>query len=296
MVDDTPFYDEFNKCYCFYYIFSAKILEKGISDVFGWNLFNSINDRFDANRCSNIDLYDLRKIIMLERKKIPKKYQPKGFEIQYEDKYVIVGNKASGFLTVAALWNKEKTVHSALNQYVRKGNSRSRKCVYVVHRLDQYTSGVLVFAKTQQAQSFLKDNWKATTKTYYAIVHGQLTQKSGTLSSYLFEDEEYVVHSTNDSRKGKLACTAYTVIKETKKYSLIKIDLLTGKKNQIRVHFADSGHPVVGDAKYGKSGTKDGRMALHSKSIAFNHPVTKKRIILEAQVPEYFRRFVDYKY
>ena len=233
---------------------------------------------------------------MPEKKKIPRKYQPKGFEIQYEDKYVIVGNKAPGFLTVAALWNREKTVHSAVNQYVRKGNSRSRKCVYVVHRLDQDTSGVLIFAKTKQAQSFLKDHWKRTTKTYYAIVHGRLAQKSGTLSSYLYEDGEYVVHSTSDSRKGKLARTAYAVLKETGKFSLIKIDLLTGKKNQIRVHFADQGHPVVGDAKYGKSGRKDGRMALHSQSISFDHPVTRERLTFEAQVPEYFRRVVDYKY
>lgn len=233
---------------------------------------------------------------MSKLKKIPKKYQPKGFDILYEDKYVIVGNKAPGFLTVAALWNSDNTIHSALNQYVRKGNSRSRKCAYVVHRLDQDTSGVLIFAKTQQAQSFLKDNWKATAKTYYAIVHGQLAQKSGTISSYLFEDDEYVVHSTTSDQKGKLATTAYKVLKEIKNYSLLEIDLLTGKKNQIRVHFADQGHPVVGDAKYGKSGTKYGQMALHSRSIAFNHPVTKKRIVLEAQVPEYFRRLINYQY
>ncbi|MBU0468138.1 MAG: RNA pseudouridine synthase [Candidatus Omnitrophica bacterium] len=229
-------------------------------------------------------------------KKIPKKYQPKGFEIKYEDKYVIVGNKAQGFLTVAALWNREKTVHSALNQYVRKGNSRSRKCVYVVHRLDQDTSGVLIFAKTKQAQSFLKDNWKATKKTYYAIVHGRLAQRAGTISSYLIEDDEYVMHSTDDTKKGKLALTDYEVLKETSKFSLIKIDLLTGKKNQIRVHFADLGHPIVGDVKYGNSGTKYGGMALHSRSIAFNHPVTKERLTIEAKVPEYFTKLVDYAY
>ena len=104
---------------------------------------------------------------MPEKKKIPKKYQPRGYEILYEDRDVIVGNKAPGILTVAALWNKEKTVHSAINQYVRKGNSKSRKCVYVVHRLDQGTSGILIFAKTKQAQIVLKDSWKSTKKTYY---------------------------------------------------------------------------------------------------------------------------------
>jgi tRNA pseudouridine32 synthase/23S rRNA pseudouridine746 synthase/23S rRNA pseudouridine1911/1915/1917 synthase len=229
-------------------------------------------------------------------RKIPKKYQPKGFEVLYEDKDVIVGNKAPGTLTVAALWNKDKTVHSALNQYVRKGNPRSRKCVYVVHRLDQATSGALIFAKTEQAQNFLKDHWKSAVKTYYAIVRGRLEQRSGTLSSYLFEDDEYVMHSTPDSSKGKLASTAYTVLKETNKFSLIKIDLLTGKKNQIRVQFADLGHPVVGDTKYGKRGTKDGYLALHARSVTFDHPFTRKRLTIEAQVPEYFKRFVDYAY
>ncbi|HQP10335.1 MAG TPA: RluA family pseudouridine synthase [Candidatus Omnitrophota bacterium] len=231
-----------------------------------------------------------------EKKKIPKKYQPKGFEILYEDRDIIVGNKAPEFLTVAALWNKEKTIHSALNEYVRKGNPRSRKCVYVVHRLDQATSGVLIFAKTEQAQSFLKDHWMDTEKTYYAVVEGQLAQKTGTISSYLFEDDEYIMHSTADSAKGKLARTAYTVLKETSAFSLIKINLLTGKKNQIRVHFADQGHPVVGDRKYGKSGAKHGRLALHAKAISFQHPFTKERLTFEARVPEHFSKLVDYHY
>jgi tRNA pseudouridine32 synthase/23S rRNA pseudouridine746 synthase/23S rRNA pseudouridine1911/1915/1917 synthase len=235
-------------------------------------------------------------MIMPEMKKIPRKYQPKGFEILYEDKDIIVGNKAPGFLTVAALWNRNKTVHSALNQYVRKGNLKSHKCVYVVHRLDQDTSGVLIFAKTHQAQNSLKDHWQSTTKIYYAIVRGRLTQKSGILSSYLFEDDEYRMHATSDSAKGELARTAYTVLKESGNLSLIKIDLLTGKKNQIRVHFADSGHPVVGDAKYGKNEVEGGHLALHAQSISFNHPFTGERLTFEAQVPEYFRRLVDYAY
>ena len=226
---------------------------------------------------------------MPETKKIPKRYQPKGFEILYEDRDIIVGNKASGFLTVSALWNKDQTIHAALNQYVRKGNARSRKCVYVVHRLDQGTSGVLIFAKTETAQIFLKDNWKNTKKTYYAIVHGHLAQKAGMISSYLIEDDDYVMHATTDSTKGKLAQTAYTVVKETDKFSLVQIDLLTGKKNQIRVHFADAGHPVVGDTKYGKGGAKQGRLALHSQSISFTHPFSGKRLTFAAEVPEYFR-------
>ncbi len=220
--------------------------------------------------------------------KIPKRHQPKGYEILYEDQDILVGNKAPGFLTVGAMWERVNTIHNALNQYVRKGNARSRKCVYVVHRLDQATSGVLIFAKTESAQIFLKDNWSSTNKIYYAVVHGRLAQRSGTISSYLVEDDEYVMHSTNDSDNGKMSHTAYTAVKETAKFSLLKIDLLTGRKNQIRVHMADCGHPIVGDAKYGRSSAKEKRLALHSQSISFTHPFNGKRLTFETKIPEYF--------
>lgn len=233
---------------------------------------------------------------MPEIKKIPKKHQPKGFEILFEDRDVIVGNKAPGFLTVSAKWNKDQTVHSALNTYVRKGQLKSNKCVYVVHRIDQYTSGILIFAKTAQMQVLLKDDWKNTIKTYYAVVHGTLVKKSGTISSYLEEDEDYIIHSSQDSDKGKLSHTEYTVVKETDRYSLLKINLLTGRKNQIRVHMADLGHPVVGDEKYGKGFPRSGNLALHSSSIEFAHPFSKKRLTFTAKIPEYFKRLVDYAY
>lgn len=225
---------------------------------------------------------------------IPKKYQPKGFEILYEDRDIIVGNKAAGFLTVAALWNKDKTIHQALNVYVRKGQAKSRKCVYVVHRLDQATTGVLIFAKTESVQMSLKDNWKDTVKIYYAIVQGHPAKKSDTISSYLTEDEDYVIHSSQDSSQGRLAHTQYSVVQENAKYSLLKINLLTGRKNQIRVHLADRGHPVVGDEKYGKSGFK--HLALHAWSIEFTHPFNKERITITAPVPEYFRKLFEYRY
>lgn len=225
-------------------------------------------------------------------KKIPARHQPKGFEIIYEDRDLIIGNKAPGFLTVAALWNKEQTIHAALNTYIRKGNARSRKCVFVVHRLDQATSGVLIFAKTEAAQIFLKDNWNTTKKIYYAIVHGRLKQREGTISSRLIQDEDYVMHSTCDEDKGKLAHTAYTVVKETDKFSLLKIDLLTGRKNQIRVHLADLGHPVVGDDKYGKSNPGQQRLALHAQSISFMHPFSRKRLTFTAPIPEHFMKLI----
>lgn len=228
-------------------------------------------------------------------KKIPSKYQPKGFRILHEDQDVIIGNKSPGLLTVGALWEKENTVHNLLNQYVRKGNSRSRACVYVVHRLDQATSGTLIFAKSEEVQQYLKNDWKSTVKTYFAIVHGELKNKSGLIESYLTEDEDYHVHSSKDDSKGVLAQTQYEVLKETGLFSLVKINLLTGKKNQIRVHMAELGHPLVGDLKYGKP-SKHKNLALHSASLEFTHPFNKKRILVKSPVPIYFKDLVPFEY
>jgi len=234
---------------------------------------------------------------MLNKPKILKKYQPPGFEILHEDLDLIIGNKSADVLTVAALWEKSKTVHQALNTYVQKGNPLSKKCVYVVHRLDQATSGILIFAKSEKVQFFLKDNWKSTVKMYYAIVHGKFEKKSGLIESYLTEDDDYVMHSTTDSEKGKLAKTEYTVVFETAFFSVLKINLLTGKKNQIRVHMADAGHPIVGDLKYGKDkSTKYKNLLLHAFSISFKHPFNQKIIRAQANIPDYFRRTVEYDY
>lgn len=239
---------------------------------------------------------------------LPKKYRPPGFEILFEDEHLIVGHKAAGFLTVAALWNQNETIHSFLNNYVRKGNPKSQKVVYVVHRLDQATSGVLIFAKSAEVQAALKDNWKSVVKNYYTIVHGKMPQKKGLITSYLAEDEDYVVRSTDDPEKGKLAQTEYTVVKETPRFSVLKINLLTGKKNQIRVHLSEAGHPIVGDSKYGqqdkksrqdkavKQTIKNHHLMLHSFSLVFTHPKTQEKIRVQADVPEYFKKLVDYKY
>lgn len=225
--------------------------------------------------------------------KIPKRYQPKGYEILYEDKDIIIGNKKPGYLTVSALWNKDDTIHSALNQYVRKGNPESHKRVFVVHRLDQATSGILLFAKSEQVQLFLKDTWSKAQKYYYAIVHGRLKKKEGLISSYLVEDKDYVIHSSQHKNDGKLAKTEYTVEKETAHFSLLKINLLTGRKNQIRVHLADEGYPVVGDSKYGHQDDKHKQLALHAHLLSFFHPMTGKPVSFEAPLPEYFHKLLD---
>lgn len=234
--------------------------------------------------------------MILTPPKIPKKYQPRGFRFLHEDQDIIVGVKSAGFLTVAALWEKTNTIEGALNEYIRKGSALSKKQIYVVHRLDQATSGVLIFAKSEKVQQFLKDNWPTTVKYYYTIVHGKLPQKTGLIESYLQEDEDYVVSSTDDPTKGKLARTEYAVVKETDQFSLLKINLLTGKKNQIRVHMSEAGCPIVGDTKYGPAQSRFKDLMLHSFSLEITHPFKKERVRFEAPVPEHFQRLMPYNY
>lgn len=154
----------------------------------------------------------------------------------------------------------------------------------------------MIFAKSEEIQQALKNNWKQTVKNYYAIVHGKLKEKKGLIESFLTEDEDYVVHSSSEKKENsKLAQTEYTVVKETMHFSVVKINLLTGKKNQIRVHMAELGNPVVGDAKYGKQ-TKHKDLYLHSFALVLTHPVTQEKLRFQADVPDYFKKIVDYKY
>jgi tRNA pseudouridine32 synthase/23S rRNA pseudouridine746 synthase/23S rRNA pseudouridine1911/1915/1917 synthase len=187
---------------------------------------------------------------------------------------------------------KENTAYFHLTDYVRKGNSRSKNRVFIVHRLDRDTSGVLVFAKTEQAKHFLQEKWKEFTKKYVAVVHGHLAEKEGIIESYLVENSANRMYSVNNSEKGKFSKTGYKILKENSKFSLLEIDLFTGTKNQIRVHFAEKGHPVVGDKIYGIPDKGVQRLALHSKSLKIIHPFTNKTITFETEVPPYFYELV----
>jgi len=217
------------------------------------------------------------------------KFASKGLKILYEDKDILVVDKPEGLLTVATEREKSRTAHSLLTDYIRTGCGRSRKRLFVVHRLDRDTSGVLIFAKSEEAMLRLKDRWKETEKKYLAVVHGLCEKSSDTITTYLAEDKAYNVYSTKDSTKGRLSTTVYTVLKKTKGLSLLEVTLLTGRKNQIRVHLAGIGHPIVGDTKYGKE--EDGaypRMALHARRISFKHPFKNDRLAFEAEVPAFF--------
>jgi len=232
---------------------------------------------------------------MRKTKRFTNRHLPRGLKILYEDKDTLVVDKPAGLLTVRTETDKTRTAHFILTDYVRKGCAKSRNRVFTVHRLDQWTSGVLVFAKSKEVKLLLQAQWEDIEKKYIAVVHGQLPQKEGIIASYLAEKKAFVVYSTTDTTKGKLAQTAYKVLKETRQFSLLEITLLTGRKNQIRVHLADKGHPVVGDRKYGK--TEDGykRLALHSKMISFKHPTTGDQMTFETRLPSYFNRLMDNK-
>jgi len=222
-----------------------------------------------------------------------KKHHPGGMTILHEDKEIIVVVKPAGLLTVGTERDKTRTAHYLLNDYVRKGDPKSRNRVYVVHRLDQDSSGILLFAKSEAAKIFLQENWENTEKYYLAIVHGRLTPQEGVISSYLSENAAQRVYSTPDLAKGKLAHTEYKVLQEGRKgFSLVEIHLLTGRKHQIRVHFAEKGHPLVGDRKYNNHAPVANRLALHARSLAFTHPFNGRRMSFDTGLPEDFVRIL----
>jgi tRNA pseudouridine32 synthase/23S rRNA pseudouridine746 synthase/23S rRNA pseudouridine1911/1915/1917 synthase len=211
----------------------------------------------------------------------------KGIELIYEDRDILVIDKPPRLLTMASATEKERTAYHILTDYVRKGYSKSSKRVFIVHRLDRDTSGLVIFAKNEEAKYSLQEQWDSCEKKYIAVIYGHLAEKSGAITSYLAENAAHVVYSTENESIGKLSTTYYKVLKETKDYSLLEIELVTGRKNQIRVHFADMGHPIVGDTKYGKKDNMK-RMALHALSISFLHPWNGKRIKFETKIPPYF--------
>ena len=158
----------------------------------------------------------------------PRRFHPKGLSILYEDRDILVVDKVSGLLTVSTERVRDKTAHYLLNEYVRRGNPKSRNRVFIVHRLDRDTSGVIVFAKNENAKRYLQEEWKGFGKKYYAVVHGTLPVKEGVITSSLAENSNHKMYSVADPKKGKLARTGYKVLRESTKHSLLEIDLLTG--------------------------------------------------------------------
>ena len=227
-------------------------------------------------------------------KSSPKRFQPKGLSIIYEDHDILVVDKVNGLLTISTDKVSDKTAYFLLNDYVKKGNPKSRNQLFIVHRLDKDTSGILVFAKNEKAKRFLQDEWKKFTKTYFAVVHGKLPEKKGIITSYLMENSIHRMYSINNPKKGLLAKTGYKVLKESERFSLLEIDLLTGKKHQIRVHFSEKGFPVVGDKFYGRKETGVKRLALHASTLTILHPFTKEEMTFKTKTPAYFYSLIKF--
>lgn len=225
---------------------------------------------------------------MIRHTHASRNHLPGGLSILHEDRDIVVVDKPAGLLTISTEREKSRTAYFILTDYVRKGVAKSRNRVFIVHRLDRETSGVLIFAKSEEAKFHLQDQWQDTKKQYLAVVHGRCEKRAETITSYLAENQAHGVYTTTDTRKGKLSHTAYRVLKETRDYSLLEVDLLTGRKHQIRVHLAGIGHPVVGDERYGKEHKRYQRLALHARSISFKHPFTGEQLSFGAKMPAFF--------
>ncbi|ASN06943.1 RluA family pseudouridine synthase [Virgibacillus necropolis] len=248
----------------------------------------SVDD--DLTTKHNYQLKPGQTVMILKNKVAAKVNKMIGLSIIHEDKDIIVINKDAGLLSIASAKEKDLTAHSQLMDYVRIANPKNR--IFVVHRLDRDTSGVMVFAKNEKVKRTLQDNWKRIVKerTYTAIVDGTVKKPEGTITSWLKESSTLVMYSSPKEGDGLRAVTHYQKQLSNKHFSLLKVNLETGRKNQIRVHMNDIGHPVVGDKKYGSNTNAIGRLGLHASVLAFEHPGTGKLLRFEADVPDSFMR------
>lgn len=236
----------------------------------------------------NYQLYPGQTVDILKNKAAIKEDRLIGLEILHEDDDIIVVNKDAGLLSVAVDRKKQLTAHGQMMEYVRNDNPQNR--IFVVHRLDRDTSGVMMFAKNERSKNILQDDWQkyAKERTYIAFVEGNVKQEKGVYTSWLKENTAHVVYSSQLKNDGLLAVTHYEKLQSNQKFSLLEVELETGRKNQIRVHMKDLGHPVVGDQKYGAKSKVLGRLGLHAKALAFLHPKTKQLMRYEVDAPPIF--------
>lgn len=209
--------------------------------------------------------------------------------IVYEDRHLIVVDKAVGILSMAA-GHSSLNVKSVLDDYFHK--SHQRCTAHVVHRLDRDTSGLMIYAKDMAVEQALEHNWHQAVydRRYVAVVSGEMERDSGTITSWLKDNKAYITFSSPVDNGGKYAVTHYNTLARTAGYSLVEYILETGRKNQIRVHTADIGHPVCGDPKYGNGDNPVGRLCLHAYVLCFVHPVTGERLEFESPIPPAFLR------
>lgn len=211
-----------------------------------------------------------------------------GINILHEDDDIIVIRKEAGLLSIAADKSDDLTAYRQLMEHVRRTNPLNR--IFVVHRLDRDTSGVMMFAKSEEVQQQLQSNWKDNVqdRVYVALVEGAVAQEEGTISSWLKETKTLKMYSSSRPNDGQHAVTHYKRLKANREFSLLEVRLETGRKNQIRVHMEDLGHPIVGDRKYGARTRDLGRLGLHARVLSFIHPTTGKLMTFETDIPKPF--------
>lgn len=219
---------------------------------------------------------------------VEKPFIHKMLRIVYEDEHLIVIDKRNGLLSMASERERVKTAYYILSEYLKSRDRSAR--VFIVHRLDRETSGLMLFAKSMEVQHAFQNNWKGSVveRKYVAVVSPPLKESEGVVSSYLAQNKAYTVYSTRDPEAGELARTRFEVIKSNARYSLVECSLETGKKNQIRVHMKDKGSPIIGDKRYGGIASPIGRVALHARRIKFIHPVTGETLSFDTGVPKVF--------
>lgn len=246
----------------------------------------SVDDHMETKY--NYELYAGQTVSILPNKVARSEGGLIGLEIIYEDEDVIVVNKEAGLLTIATKKEKHRTAHYQLMQYAREKNPRNR--VFIVHRLDQDTSGVMLFAKNEQTKKKLQDGWHSNVKerSYLALVEGKFEKESGIFTSWLKETKTHRMYSSDKENDGLFAKTEFKVVRANNDFSLVEVHLHTGRKNQIRVHMQDLGHPVVGDKKYGAKTNDIRRLGLHAQKLSFIHPKTNELLTFTVDAPKVF--------
>ena len=227
--------------------------------------------------------------IEISQKKSSKPAQcPTGIRILFEDAYLIIVEKEAGLLSIATDKGDELTAYRILSEHLKKQNPKNK--IFIVHRLDRDTSGVMVFAKSEDIKNKLQSAWDPNTKerTYIALVEGKPNPPQGTIRSYLQESKATIVYSSKNPERGQLAITHYETLQSNNHFSLLKVELETGRKNQIRVHMQELGHSVVGDKKYGASQNPLHRLGLHAWVLGFTHPSTNSYLRYESKIPAKF--------
>jgi 23S rRNA pseudouridine1911/1915/1917 synthase len=220
--------------------------------------------------------------------RVPEEIHYPGLKIIFEDKYLIVIEKEAGMLSIATEKETSKTAYSILSAHVKKSDQENK--IFVVHRLDRETSGIMIFAKSQDIQQKLQERWPETIqeRTYVAVAEGTFEKEEGTVTHYLFESKALKMHVTKDPAQGQKAITHFRVMKKNESYTLLEINLETGRKNQIRVQMQELGHSIIGDKKYGSVVNPLRRLGLHALILSFLHPETGKTMRFETRVPSNF--------